>query len=139
MGPQPRTQLPSPWTLYHIIDLSYIIPYACPPSSDPGPPPLYIRQGPASLLLTSGGHHYRPIQTYSLEVLVASEAYMVCKWVACIFLVSNAMKRSIWLYYPSISPGIGAKDVCCSMFFFGKKIEFLMVCKGLQFFYHHMM
>ena len=85
-------------------------------------PPLLLQtwdlavQGPPgpSLLATSGCHHWRPVQTCSLQNplphqyrhLVATEAHTVGKWVVRIllecFLVSTV--KSIYILYGSNVP-----------------------------------
>ena len=51
-------RLPGPGPL---LDIRYMAPSPVPSTSDIDPP------GPGPLLMTSGGHHWRPVQTCSLE------------------------------------------------------------------------
>ena len=62
---------PQPWLQLHPLDIRHLTP-------KPTPPHIRHRTPTDPLLVTSGGHHWRPVQTCSAQ-LVATEARMVGK------------------------------------------------------------
>ena len=94
---------PQPWLQLHPLDIRHLTPKAYPP------PHIRHRTPTDPLLVTSGGHHWRPVQTCSAQ-LVATEARMVGKRVvqnptgmlSCICIMSEFLDLQNGLNITSI-------------------------------------